>query len=50
MKMLVVDDSPSVVEILSAILTPSGHVVDEAYDGNEAVQRLEETSYDIVIM
>ena len=33
MKLLVVDDSPIVVEVLSAILKLSGHGVDEAYDG-----------------
>ena len=49
MKMLVVDDSPSVVEILSAILKLSGHIVDGAYDGSEAAKRLQETSYDVVI-
>jgi len=49
MKMLVVDDSPEMVEILSAILTQSGHGVDEAYDGIEAVNRLQENWYDIVI-
>jgi CheY-like chemotaxis protein len=49
MKLLVVDDSPEVVEILSTILKLSGHGVDEAYDGIEAVKRLQETWYDIVI-
>jgi CheY-like chemotaxis protein len=49
MKLLVVDDSPIVVEVLSAILKMSGHGVDEAYDGIEAVNRLQENSYDIVI-
>jgi CheY-like chemotaxis protein len=49
MKLLVVDDSPEMVEILSAILTHSGHGVDEAYDGIEAVNRLQENWYDIVI-
>ena len=49
MKLLVVDDSPEVVEILSTILKLLGHGVDEAYDGIEAVQRLRENWYDIVI-
>ena len=49
MKLLVVDDSPEVVEILSTILKLSGHGVDEAYDGSEAVKRLKENCYDAVI-
>jgi len=49
MKMLIVDDSPEVVEILSTILKLSGHGVDEACDGIEAVRRLRENWYDIVI-
>ncbi|HEX7533831.1 MAG TPA: response regulator, partial [Syntrophales bacterium] len=38
-----------VVEVLSAIVKLSGHCVDEAYDGIEAVKRLQDNSYDIVI-
>ncbi|MGA2330777.1 MAG: response regulator [Syntrophales bacterium] len=49
MKLLVVDDSPVVVEVLAAILKLSGHGVDEAYDGIEAVNRLQDNCYDIVI-
>ncbi|HUH66716.1 MAG TPA: response regulator [Syntrophales bacterium] len=49
MKLLVVDDSPVVVEVLTMLLKTSGHGVDEAYDGIEAVSRIKETSYDIVI-
>ncbi|MGO9139357.1 MAG: response regulator [Syntrophales bacterium] len=49
MKLLVVDDSPDVVEVLSIILKLSGHGVDEACNGIEAVRRLQENSYDVVI-
>jgi CheY-like chemotaxis protein len=49
MKLLVVDDSPVVVEILASILKLSGHGVDEAYDGVDAVNRLQDNCYDIVI-
>jgi CheY-like chemotaxis protein len=49
MKLLVVDDSPIVVEVLTSILKLSGHGVDEAYDGIEAVNRLQDNWYDIVI-
>jgi CheY-like chemotaxis protein len=49
MKLLVVDDSPVVVEVLASILKLSGHGVDEAYDGIEAVTRLQDNWYDVVI-
>jgi CheY-like chemotaxis protein len=49
MKMLVIDDCQAVLEIVSIILKLSGHAVDEAYDGIEAVKRLQENSYDVVI-
>jgi CheY-like chemotaxis protein len=49
MKLLVVDDSLEVVEVLSAVLKLSGHGVDDACNGIEAVQRLQENWYDIVI-
>lgn len=49
MKLLVVDDSPAVVEVLSTILKLSGHGVDEACDGIEAVRRLQGNCYDVVI-
>ncbi len=49
MKLLVVDDSPVVVKVLASILKRSGHGVDEAYDGIDAVNRLQDNWYDIVI-
>ena len=49
MKLLVVDDNRDLVEVLSTILKLSGHGVYEAYDGTEAVERLQENCYDIVI-
>jgi DNA-binding response OmpR family regulator len=38
MRMLVVDDDLSVANILSSGLKQSGHEVDEAHDGTEAVK------------
>jgi DNA-binding response OmpR family regulator len=50
MRMLVVDDDMSVVNILSSELKQSGHEVDEAHDGTEAVERLKQNSYDVAIV
>jgi CheY-like chemotaxis protein len=45
-----VDDDPTVVNTLSFELKQSGHEVDEARDGIEAVERLQSNSYDVAII
>lgn len=49
MRLLVVDDDQSVVDVLSYFMKESGYEVDEANDGIEAVEQLQNSSYDIVI-
>ncbi|HUH67250.1 MAG TPA: response regulator [Syntrophales bacterium] len=49
MRILVVDDSPEIVKILSCTMELSGHEVDEAYDGIDAVDRIRDNIYDVVI-
>lgn len=46
---LVVDDEPSVVELLSEYLRTRGHTVCVAKDGLEALDRLEEGGIDVVL-
>jgi len=50
MKILIIDDYSEIVETLSAAMELSGHWVDDAYDGIEAVERLQNDSYDVVIV
>jgi DNA-binding response OmpR family regulator len=50
MKLLVVDDDPGIVDILSTSLKESGYEVDSARDGIEAVERLRNNSYDVAII
>jgi len=50
MKLLVVDDDPSVVHILSLSMAESGYEVDEASDGVEAIELLQKNSYDVAII
>jgi DNA-binding response OmpR family regulator len=50
MKLLIIDDCSENVEILSTAMELSGHRVDEAYDGIEAIERLQNDSYDVVIV
>ena len=49
MRLLIVDDSPEIVEILSSVMEATGHEVNKAYNGTEAVQHLLKERYDVVI-
>jgi CheY-like chemotaxis protein len=49
MKLLVVDDNPDILQILSSMITHFGHGVDEAGDGLEAVRLLKQCRYDVVV-
>jgi two-component system, OmpR family, response regulator MprA len=49
MKLLVVDDSPEITELLSVAMELFGHRVDEAADGVMAIERLKNGAYDVVI-
>jgi CheY-like chemotaxis protein len=46
---LVVDDEPDVAELLAATLSLDQHRVDVAADGLEALRRLLERSYDVIV-
>ena len=46
---LVVDDSPAVRENLSELLTAEGYEVDNCAGGKEALQYLQERTYDVVL-
>jgi CheY-like chemotaxis protein len=49
MRLLVVDDNPDILHLLSSIITLFGHGVDEAGDGHEAIRLLQKGRYDIVV-
>ncbi|MBD3183230.1 PAS domain-containing protein [Candidatus Poribacteria bacterium] len=48
-KIMVVDDDPDVVDLLSTVLNQMGHIADIARDGNEAMEKLEFEEYDLII-
>ena len=50
MRLLIVDAYSENREILSDAMELSGHRVDEACDGIEAIERLQNDSYDVVIV
>ncbi|MDP6775342.1 MAG: sigma-54 dependent transcriptional regulator [Candidatus Latescibacteria bacterium] len=49
-RILVADDEYHICEGLRESLTRAGHVVDVAYDGHEAAERLERQEYDAAIL
>ena len=49
MRLLVVDDNPDILQILSAMITFFGHGVDKAGDGLEAIRLLQQGRYDVVV-
>jgi two-component system chemotaxis response regulator CheY len=50
MKILIVDDSPYMLELLTDILTASGFELAKASSGEEALTRYSEVNPDIVLM
>ncbi len=49
MKILIVDDDPEVNEVLELMLTQMGHEVTAVTQGQEAIARLGQETYDMVI-
>lgn len=49
MKILVVDDEPLVVWSIVQALEPMKHYVDWAFNGKEAIQRIKNNMYDLLI-
>lgn len=48
-KILIVDDSVSIVNSLGKILELSGHQVDSAFNGSDALRKIRQSEFDIVI-
>lgn len=49
MRILVVDDERNYCEVLSMILSAKGYAVDTAGNGQEALEQMEKTAYDVVV-
>lgn len=48
-RLLVVDDEPGIVEVLCCALSDSGFNVDTANNGNQALERIADNRYDVII-
>jgi len=49
-RVLVVDDDPELRDVLSALLVKAGHVVEQAGDGPEALEKVGTGEFDIVLL
>lgn len=49
-RILIVDDDDTIRKTLKAILEDEGYIVDLAATGQEAIQKTEETAYDIALL
>lgn len=49
-KVLIIDDEKSIVDVLAYALTKEGFVIDRAYDGQEALDKINSFSPDIIIL
>jgi len=49
-RILVVDDEPDVVEVVSCRLLKEGYEVIKAYDGQEALMRIKDSDPDVILL
>ncbi len=49
-KILIVDDEPAIVKGLSFSLKQDGYDIDAAYDGEEAIEKFNSDSYDLIVL
>jgi PAS domain S-box-containing protein len=48
-RLLIVDDEPGIVEVLSAVLGDGGYRIESATNGREAMERIRYQNYDLII-
>ncbi len=49
-RLLVVDDEPAIIKGLKFSLEQDGYIIEEAYDGQEAVEKFQSQDFDLVIL
>ncbi|MDM8531073.1 GAF domain-containing protein [Anaerolineales bacterium HSG25] len=49
LNILAVDDETPVLELLQRVLSPMGHLIDQAKDAQSALQKLTKNNYDLII-
>jgi two-component system OmpR family response regulator len=49
-KVLIVDDEPEYLEVMAERLAGRGFVVDQAQNGNQALEKIDEAKYDVIVL
>lgn len=49
-RVLIVDDNPEIREIIRILLSGEGYELEEAKNGNEALEKAWETAFDLIIL
>lgn len=49
-RVLVVDDEPAIRALVAKIVERAGHPVDTARDGAEAIEKIEQTQYAVIVL
>jgi len=49
-RILVVDDEPEMVEIITMMLENEGYEIEKAYNGHECLNKLEKGKFDLVLL
>ncbi len=49
-KLLIAEDDPFLIKVAGITLEKSGYIVDRAKDGNEALAKIKENEYDLVLL
>ncbi|TFH37596.1 MAG: response regulator [Anaerolineales bacterium] len=49
-RILIVDDEPDTVGLIEITLKPAGYLLDRAFSGSEALRKLKDQAYDLILM
>jgi DNA-binding response OmpR family regulator len=49
-RILIVDDEPDTVGLIEITLKPAGYLLDRAFSGSEAIRKIKEQAYDLILL
>ena len=49
-RILIIDDNPEIREVITILLEGEGFVTEEASDGEQALEKIREISYDLILL
>jgi two-component system copper resistance phosphate regulon response regulator CusR len=49
-RILIVDDEPDTVGLIEITLKPAGYLLDRAFSGSEALNKIKEEAYDLILL